>query len=130
MHPNNTTAHLVGDFFQALAGPGAVQAPSTKTNGDGEFTLAALTPGVRQIQAQRGQSPPLTINDVTLVDGQVTDIGTKSFEEGGVIRGRCRDHTGAPFGNGHVTAAGPNAYSDRVRLDSNGKLRVHRRPAG
>ncbi len=78
-----------GDFFELFAElePSALTKAVVRTDAEGRFEIEVLTPGDYQVQIKAKGYTTVFLNDVSIVDGQCTDLPVQILSKGAIIRG-------------------------------------------
>jgi protocatechuate 3,4-dioxygenase beta subunit len=78
-----------GDFFELFGElePSALTKSRVRTDAQGRFEIAVMTPGDYQVQIKSRGYTPVYVNDVHVVDGQVTELPTQALSKGAVVQG-------------------------------------------
>jgi hypothetical protein len=77
------------------------------TNANGEFSMSVPASNY-MVRTETADAPPKTLDNVTVREGETTDVGTIQFPESGYIAGTVTDASGNPQQRVGVVADGGN----------------------
>ena len=104
-----------------------------RTNKDGQFVLGMLAPELYQVQIQHPSFPVVAINNLRVVEGASTDMGTIRLEPGSTVRGTVYDGGGNPLSGATIqllsTADDLRTHLEG-RTDSEGRYILRNVPQG
>lgn len=104
---------------------------TTRTSSDGTFSLELMTPAQYMIRVSHPDYADAIKNELTVQEGQVTEITDLELRRGGSIRGVVYGDAGEPLANGYVRIRNdqdPNGTDD-TRTDSQGRYLFEHVPA-
>ncbi len=106
----------------SLPGGKPPASPETKTGEDGTWKLAFLEPGQFQVEFTKAEFATARVDDVTVEDNKVIDVGVTNLSAGGSVTGVCLDATGRAFPDGAVNCSVANGSSRSVKSDIEGRF--------
>ncbi len=124
------------DLFQLFGElePSALTKATMRTDADGRFEIAVMTPGDYQVQVKARSYTPVFLNDVHIVEGQRTDLPTQTLSKGAVIRGVVygKDRRVAPGASIMLTPVDNSLLwmNRTVRADATGSYQIENAQAG
>jgi protocatechuate 3,4-dioxygenase beta subunit len=102
-----------------------------RTDRDGRFELAMLTPETYQIEISHHGHTTLIMKDLKVGDAQELDLGTLEMEHGAVIRGIVYGGDGSPLANAEVSVRANQGYRMfNARTGPDGRYVVESVPTG
>lgn len=127
--------HISSDFTNLLVAmaPTGLTKAEAKTDAEGRFELPLILPDSYQVKIEKRGFTGHTTNDVTVLEGQDTDLGQVLLSKGGTVRGT------AFLADGQVGAGVEVSISPlspelgtgmRTRADAEGNFVLQNIPAG
>jgi len=119
--------YIEGDLFELFSAlePTALTKTKVFTDDQGSFRIERMTPGDYQVQVKVRGFAPLATNDVSVVDGQVTELPVQRLGRGARIVGVVIGADGSPLAGATVqlTPADPNQIQGHRQTRSDGQGR-------
>ncbi|QDU69104.1 carboxypeptidase-like regulatory domain-containing protein [Engelhardtia mirabilis] len=118
-YDNTYVRNALSQVFDALM-PRVTTEANGRTDSEGYFELALLSPDVYQLMIEHPSFTTKTLKDVRVVSAEEpTDIGTIEVRVGSTLIGTVYDSSGAPLAGGTVTVSGNSdapgvAYNTRT----------------
>lgn len=119
--------YIEGDLFELFSAlePTALTKAKVFTDDDGRFRIERMTPGEYQVQIKVRGFSPLATNDVSVIDGQVTELPVQRLGRGARIVGVVLGTDGGPLAGATVqlSPADPNQIHGHRQTRSDGQGR-------
>lgn len=130
---SHDSGHMFDDFGSLLQNWIASDATerATRTSSDGTFSLELMTPAQYMIRVTHPDYADEIQNELTVVEGEVTEVTDLELNRGGSIRGVVYGDAGEPLANGYVRLRNdldPNRGDD-TRTDAQGRYLFEHVPA-
>ncbi len=126
LNPNKFVDIPLFQILKSMPGGARPSDPETKTNADGTWRLAFLSPGQFQIEVSKQGYATARLDDVNVEDNKEVDVGVTNLGAGGSIAGICIDLAGRPFADGTVNctiqAGGTQGSFQSVKSDVDGRF--------
>ncbi len=130
LNPNGFVPNPVLAIFSSFPSSIPKREFRTRTDENGDFALRLVIPETYQVEVSSHSLSPQAVNDVSVVEGQVTTVGRITLSAGGTITGRCLDPAGKAFADGRVQAATANGNTYTVRPNYDGRFEIQNLPPG
>lgn len=122
--------YIEGDLFELFSAlePTALTKTKVFTDDEGRFRIERMTPGDYQVQVKVRGFAPLATNDISVLDGQVTELPVQRLGRGARIVGVVIGADGGPLAGATVqlTPADPNQVQGhrQTRTDGQGRFLI------
>lgn len=129
---NNYVDTELFELLDALSDSASTKA-SVRTAEDGSFQLELMTPDVYQIGIEKAGYSTMTLNNVNIGDGSVTDMGVQKLSKGATVSGKVYGPDGlpAPGATVYMSPTDNDPWGSRqARTDANGTYVIKNAFAG